>query len=88
MKARRAKFAIAYASFLAQHGYRNGAVTIDASDWYYDHRLGLRLRAQRDFDVTLYRQPYLGPYLGPTRKKHFPIKSSRASRTLRLRARA
>src|SRR5215471_7418090 len=25
-------------AFLAQHGYRNGAVTIDASDWYYNQR--------------------------------------------------
>jgi len=48
-----------YRSFLAQHGYRNGAVTIDASDWYYDQRLNARLKAQRIFDVTLYRQPYL-----------------------------
>jgi hypothetical protein len=39
--------------------YRNGAVTIDASDWYYDQRLNSRLKAQRDFDVTLCRQPYL-----------------------------
>ena len=46
-------------SFLAQHGYRNGAVTIDASDWYYDQRLRSRLEAQQGFDVTLYRQPYL-----------------------------
>jgi peptidoglycan/xylan/chitin deacetylase (PgdA/CDA1 family) len=49
-----------FRSFLAQHGYRNGAVTIDASDWYYDQRLSSRLKAQRDFDVMLYRQPYLG----------------------------
>lgn len=48
-----------FRSFLAQHGYRNGAVTIDASDWYYDQRLNARLKAQPDFDVMLYRQPYL-----------------------------
>ena len=48
-----------FRSFLAQHGYRNGAVTIDASDWFYDQRLNSRLKAQRDFDVTRYRQPYL-----------------------------
>ena len=46
-------------SFLAEHGYRNGAVTIDASDWYYNQRLLARLVAQPGFDVTLYRQPYL-----------------------------
>ncbi len=48
-----------FRSFLAQHGYRNGAVTIDASDWYYNQRLLARLKAERGFDVTLYRQPYL-----------------------------
>jgi hypothetical protein len=48
-----------FRSFLAQHGYRNGAVTIDASDWYYNQRLLTRLEAKRGFDVTLYRQPYL-----------------------------
>ena len=31
-------------AFLAKHGYRNGQVTIDASDWYYDQRLRERLR--------------------------------------------
>jgi len=45
--------------FLARHGYRNGAVTIDASDWYYDQRLVSRLAADRSFDVQRYRQPYL-----------------------------
>jgi hypothetical protein len=46
-------------SFLAQNSYRNGAVTIDASDWYYDQRLRARIEADRHFDVGLYRQPYL-----------------------------
>jgi peptidoglycan/xylan/chitin deacetylase (PgdA/CDA1 family) len=48
-----------FRSFLARHGYRNGAVTIDASDWYYNQRLLTRIEAERGFDVTLYRQPYL-----------------------------
>jgi len=48
-----------YRGFLAQHGYRNGAVTIDTSDWYYDQRLRERLEADLGFDVTRYRQPYL-----------------------------
>jgi hypothetical protein len=48
-----------FRSFLAQHGYRNGAVAIDASDWYYNQRLLARMDAERDFDVTRYRQPYL-----------------------------
>jgi len=46
-------------SFIARHGYRNGAVTIDASDWYYDRRLLARIEAESSFDVTRYRQPYL-----------------------------
>ncbi len=46
-------------AFLAAHGYRNGAVTIDTSDWYYNQRLLDRLQAEPDFDVTRYRQPYL-----------------------------
>jgi peptidoglycan/xylan/chitin deacetylase (PgdA/CDA1 family) len=46
-------------AFLALHGYRNGAVTIDASDWYYNQRLLERLQAEPKFDVTRYRQPYL-----------------------------
>ena len=46
-------------SFLARHGYRNGSVTIDASDWYYNQRLLTRIEADRRFEVTRYRQPYL-----------------------------
>ena len=46
-------------SFLARKGYRNGAVTIDASDWYYDQRLRDRLKTDTSFDPALYRQPYL-----------------------------
>ncbi len=46
-------------SFLAEHGYRNGHVAIDASDWYYDQRLRARLAAEPGFDVNRYREPYL-----------------------------
>ena len=46
-------------AFLATHGYRNGAVTIDTSDWYYNQRLLNRLKAEPNFDVSRYRQPYL-----------------------------
>jgi peptidoglycan/xylan/chitin deacetylase (PgdA/CDA1 family) len=46
-------------SFLARHAYRNGPVTIDASDWYYNQRLLKRIEADRSFDVSRYRQPYL-----------------------------
>jgi peptidoglycan/xylan/chitin deacetylase (PgdA/CDA1 family) len=46
-------------AFLALHGYRNGAVTIDTSDWYYNQRLLERIQVESNFDVTRYRQPYL-----------------------------
>jgi peptidoglycan-N-acetylglucosamine deacetylase len=40
-------------AFLQQHGYRNGAVTIDTSDWYYNQRfLG-------HTGVKRFREPYL-----------------------------
>ena len=45
--------------FLDQHGYRNGAVTIDASDWYYNQRLLAKLESDPRFDVSRFRQPYL-----------------------------
>jgi peptidoglycan-N-acetylglucosamine deacetylase len=48
-----------FRAFLAQNGYRNGSVTIDASDWYYNQRLLARIEVDRSFDVTRYRQPYL-----------------------------
>jgi peptidoglycan/xylan/chitin deacetylase (PgdA/CDA1 family) len=46
-------------TFLAEHGYRNGAVTIDASDWYIDDRLRKRLTADSKSDITGYRDYYL-----------------------------
>ena len=46
-------------AFLRDHGYRNGAVTIDASDWYYDQRLRARLENEPGFDASRYREPYL-----------------------------
>jgi len=46
-------------AFLADRGYRNGHVTIDASDWYYDLRLRQKLQQQPRFDVERYRDPYL-----------------------------
>src|SRR5271170_1064700 len=46
-------------AFLKAHGYRNGAVTIDASDWYYDNRLRKSLEERPKFDVNLFREPYL-----------------------------
>jgi peptidoglycan/xylan/chitin deacetylase (PgdA/CDA1 family) len=49
--------------FLADHGYRNGCVTIDASDWYYSARLQQRLAADPAFDAQRYREPYLAHLL-------------------------
>jgi peptidoglycan/xylan/chitin deacetylase (PgdA/CDA1 family) len=46
-------------AFLAKNGYRNGAVTIDASDWYYNQRLLARIEADGRFDVQRFRAPYL-----------------------------
>src|SRR5260370_2829689 len=46
-------------SFLTEHGYRNGAVTIDASDWYYNQRLLDRIKQDPAFDPMRFRQPYL-----------------------------
>ncbi len=46
-------------AFMKAHGYRNGAVTIDASDWYYDQRLRKCLAERPKFDVNLFREPYL-----------------------------
>jgi peptidoglycan/xylan/chitin deacetylase (PgdA/CDA1 family) len=46
-------------AFLTKHGYRNGHVTIDASDWYYDQRLRARLEQNPTADPRPYRDPYL-----------------------------
>ncbi len=46
-------------AFLEQHGYRNGHVTIDASDWAIEVRLSARLNKDPAADVTLYRGFYL-----------------------------
>lgn len=46
-------------AFLAEHGYRTGHVTVDASDWYYDQRLRARLKTEPSFEVQRYRDPYL-----------------------------
>jgi peptidoglycan/xylan/chitin deacetylase (PgdA/CDA1 family) len=46
-------------SFLAQHGYRNGHVTIDNSDWVIDSRLTARLKTDAAADVKPYRDFYM-----------------------------
>ena len=45
--------------FLRKHGYRNGHVTIDASDWAIDGRFRKRLTAEPQADVDPYRRFYL-----------------------------
>ncbi|HEX8139981.1 MAG TPA: polysaccharide deacetylase family protein [Pyrinomonadaceae bacterium] len=46
-------------AFLKEHGYRNGHVTIDASDWYVDDRMQKRLKAEATADLAPYRDFYL-----------------------------
>jgi peptidoglycan/xylan/chitin deacetylase (PgdA/CDA1 family) len=45
--------------FLHSRGYRNGHVTIDASDWYVDGRLRKRLEREPKADLAPYRRFYL-----------------------------
>lgn len=45
--------------FLKSKNYKNGYVTIDASDWYIDSRLLKRLRQNATADITAYRDYYL-----------------------------
>jgi peptidoglycan/xylan/chitin deacetylase (PgdA/CDA1 family) len=49
----------AFRGVLHRLGYRNGHVTIDASDWYYDARLRAKLAADPGFDVARFRGPYV-----------------------------
>ena len=44
---------------LKRHGYRNGYVTIDNSDWLVDQRLTARLKKDPNADVRPYRDFYL-----------------------------
>lgn len=46
-------------AFFAEHGYRNGHVTIDNSEWAIDHRLTARLKKDPAADVKPYRDFYL-----------------------------
>ncbi|HJS24068.1 MAG TPA: polysaccharide deacetylase family protein [Pyrinomonadaceae bacterium] len=45
--------------FFASHGYRNGHVTIDNSDWLIDQRLTTRLKKDASADVKPYRDFYM-----------------------------
>jgi peptidoglycan/xylan/chitin deacetylase (PgdA/CDA1 family) len=53
--------------FLAFQGHRNGHVSIDASDWYYDQRLQNRLAHEPGADPAPYRKAYLGHLWDRTR---------------------
>jgi peptidoglycan-N-acetylglucosamine deacetylase len=45
--------------FLRKRDYRNGHVSIDASDWYFDQHLRARLAADGAVDLARYREAYL-----------------------------
>ena len=44
---------------LNDYGYKNGYVTIDASDWYIDSRLNKRLKENPKADIETFKQFYL-----------------------------
>lgn len=46
-------------AFLKQHGYRNGDVSLDTSDWRLDEKLNEVLEANPKADLTVIRQAYL-----------------------------
>ena len=46
-------------AFLKERGYKNGHVTIDASDWYVDERLRKKLKEDPRADTRPYRDFYL-----------------------------
>ncbi|AFX99781.1 polysaccharide deacetylase family protein [Bdellovibrio bacteriovorus] len=45
--------------WMKKNSYRNGHVTIDASDWYVDRRLRDKLGADPNFDLSKFRDFYL-----------------------------
>lgn len=47
-----------FRQFLQEKGYKNGHVTIDASDWYVDSRLVKRLKENPKADITGFREFY------------------------------
>lgn len=48
-----------FRSFMKDKEYRNGHVTIDASDWYIDQRLVKRLKENPKADLTAFKNFYL-----------------------------
>ena len=49
----------AFRDFLQSKGYKNGYVTIDASDWYIDSNLVKQLRANPNTAISAFRDFYL-----------------------------
>lgn len=47
-----------FRAFMKQKGYRNGHVSIDASDWYIDSRLVKRLKENPKADISGFRDYY------------------------------
>lgn len=45
--------------FLSQSNYKNGAVTIDASDWYIDAEIAKALKEHPSADLTPYKEYYI-----------------------------
>lgn len=48
-----------FREFLSKYGYRNGYVTIDASDWYIDGKMRDTLKLDPAADISAYKQFYL-----------------------------
>lgn len=48
-----------FRAFLDSNHYKTGAVSVDASDWYYSQRLSARLRKNPSGDRLPYRDAYL-----------------------------
>ncbi len=48
-----------FRSWLTNHGYSSGAVSVDASDWYYNNRFQAWRKSHPDDDLSTYRTAYL-----------------------------
>jgi peptidoglycan/xylan/chitin deacetylase (PgdA/CDA1 family) len=48
-----------FRSWLTNHGYKSGAVSIDASDWYYNERYLMWRKSHPDEDLSPFRTAYL-----------------------------
>lgn len=48
-----------FRAFLKEQGYKNGHVSIDASDWYIDSRLVKRLHENTNADVSGFKKYYI-----------------------------